>query len=395
MMTDTLTQSTFVDTEEVVDGIAFTVSQPDLVNVLALAARVSSRKVTTLPIIKYVLLDTRDGALTISATDLDSWITIPVHTAKSINKGATTVSASDLLSLAKGLDAKAMVRLAFDKQHVNKSRITITSGNTVIHLPTLPVEDFPGLQYQTGTAWTLDAGDMREAVRHTVFATGEQQDRAITLGVGLSLSGGALTATGFDGFRLAIYNWKEDDPDEQDPFSCIVPTTSSRMIYDLIQNEDRILWTLGNNQLSINIPEGPIYTTRLIEGIPIDPAAIYPATFAHKVIVNRKEFLAAVRRAAHFGQTDNRLISLMIGDDIITISTDNQMDGASFDVLPDVVITGSPITIIIDALKFQGVVDMLPGETITLSANGPTEMVSITDPTLPEFRFVVVPITKG
>jgi DNA polymerase-3 subunit beta len=154
----------------------------------------------TIPILANVVLQAADGALSMTATDMDMDIATQVECAVGTN-GTTTVSAHLLYDIVRKLPEGAEVEIA-----VADGQVTISAGRSNFRLPTLPVEDFPTISTgEMPDGFVVTAADMRDMIDATRFAISTEETRYYLNGIYLHKSDqGDLCAVATDGHRLAL-----------------------------------------------------------------------------------------------------------------------------------------------------------------------------------------------
>ena len=154
----------------------------------------------TIPILANVVLQAADGALLMTATDMDMDIATQVECAVG-TAGTTTVSAHLLYDIVRKLPDGAEVEIAVADGHA-----MISAGRSNFRLPTLPVEDFPTISVgDMPDAFAVTAADMRDMIDATRFAISTEETRYYLNGIYIHKSEqGDLCAVATDGHRLAL-----------------------------------------------------------------------------------------------------------------------------------------------------------------------------------------------
>lgn len=116
----------------------FTIERANAVDGLAAVQSIVSRK-TTIPILLNIMLETGDGFVRFSGTDLDmlGMVEIPAHVE---TPGGVTVSAYRLLEIVKSLPDGADFTM---ETQANDPRIALKAGRSRFQMHALPVGDFP------------------------------------------------------------------------------------------------------------------------------------------------------------------------------------------------------------------------------------------------------------
>jgi DNA polymerase-3 subunit beta len=155
----------------------------------------------TIPILSNVLLQASDGALKLTATDLD--IEIIEQTAADIGQpGSTTVPAHMLYDIVRKLPDGAQLQL---EQGPDEGRLAVIAGRSRFSLQALPPQDFPDLASGESThSFTMAAADLKQMIDKTRFAISTEETRYYLNGIYIhTLESGAMRAVATDGHRLA------------------------------------------------------------------------------------------------------------------------------------------------------------------------------------------------
>ena len=132
---------------------------------------------TTLPVLSNILLDARDGKLTLSGTDLDISVSVSID-AEVEEEGSVTVPAKKFAEIARELPA-APVHIRTDGVEIQ-----IEGGKSRFKLFGLPTEEFPSFpEVDSGDAWTMQAADLHELISKTSFAVSSEESRPILMTV--------------------------------------------------------------------------------------------------------------------------------------------------------------------------------------------------------------------
>lgn len=98
-------------------------------------------KKSTLPILGYVLLKTKEGELSVCATDMDVALVASVPADVKV-EGVACVSAQLLYDIVKKLNEKVLIEVEFMPSN---ARLIVVSGRSRFEIGCLPAQDFPEL----------------------------------------------------------------------------------------------------------------------------------------------------------------------------------------------------------------------------------------------------------
>lgn len=163
-------------------------------------------KRSTIPILGNVLIRASAAGLTITATDPDVELTVPVESSE-LGRDSVTVNAHVLHKLFKALPSGA-VTLGYDEEG---ARFTATAGRSNFALQTMDPQDFPAMEICTPfSVFTLPAATLRTMVKKVDFAISTEETRYYLNGIFLTVQGGKLLTVATDGHRLG--EWSEPLP---------------------------------------------------------------------------------------------------------------------------------------------------------------------------------------
>src|SRR5580704_10274394 len=178
-------------------AMEFSVSKSALLNELSTTQGVVERK-TTIPILSNLLVEARDGHLTITATDLELSIRTSCE-AKVKKDGAGTIPAKKLLELVRLLP-EGEIKFKLQDNHW----VHITADRKNYKLVGMSKDNFPALPSFPHALVKIPAKLLADAIAKTTFAISLEESRYTLNGALLVLKPGSLTMVATDGHRLAM-----------------------------------------------------------------------------------------------------------------------------------------------------------------------------------------------
>lgn len=179
----------------------FTITRENLQQGLAaVAGSVPTR--TTLPVLSNLLLETEEGAIRLSATDLDTAVSVRVP-AEVEESGAITAPARKLQEIARELPPSP-IHIA-----TQGDAISIAGGRSRFRLNGLPKDEFPAFpnvpfaDSASGNAWKLTGKELHQLISHVSFAVSTEETRPILNGVLWQLLPNEMRMVATNGHRLA------------------------------------------------------------------------------------------------------------------------------------------------------------------------------------------------
>jgi len=266
----------------------------------------------TLPILSHILLETQEGTLKLTATDLDVGITcvIPVDIQEA---GAVTVPAKRLNDIIRELP-EGVVSFTTKK---NNSAV-IETESCQFKILGLSREDFPKLpEVKESVVVKLEQDMFKQMLQLTSFAVSLDETRYILNGLLFKIHKNNLTLVATDGKRLALIDKKIQQDVDKD-IRVIVPI---KVIQELNRNlgAGELSVVLGGNQALFDLGN-LIIISRLIEGEFPDYQEVIPAVSGNKMRILREGFLLAVKRAALLSTPDYQAVKLEIFKNTLVVS---------------------------------------------------------------------------
>ncbi len=284
----------------------------------------------TIPILANVLLDARDGRLSLTATDLDMEVVESVP-ADIIRDGATTAPAHTLHDIVRKLPDGAQVQLDFSSPD---ARLTVTADRAVFTLACLPREDFPSmalgdLPHKFGVA----RSDLSRMIDKTRFAISTEETRYYLNGIYLHVTeatSGAnvqvLRAVATDGHRLARYQVAAPDGASGMP-GVIVPKKAVNELRKLLEEADESI-DVALSDTKVRFAFGDVVlTTKLIDGTFPDYARVIPANNDKSMEVVARAFAEAVDRVSTISSEKSRAVKLNLAEDRMILTVTNPDSG--------------------------------------------------------------------
>lgn len=272
----------------------------------------------TLPVLNNVLLETSDGMLKMTGTDLEVTVTAQVE-AEVVRGGATTLPARHLSSILRSLPAEEL-QLDVD----SKSNAAIRSGSAYFRIIGIPREDFPPAPEIAGEKqFTLEQEVFRRMLDLTAYAAQGQDDgRAILNGVLLSFKSDKLTAVATDGRRLALYESELEIPRGSE-IDMVVPIKTIQELVKTLGEEGEIKIRAGANQAAFEFSQ-TLVQSKLLEGTYPNYRQVIPSASDKRAVLERELFLDALRRASIVVSEQAPSVKLAFTKNRLEISAENK-----------------------------------------------------------------------
>ena len=365
----------------------FSVKRDTLLQPLQTVQGVVERRQTS-PILANVLLNCRDNALAVSATDMELQL-VATTGLDDAQPGSTTVPARKLIDICRSLGPDSDVNLALERD-----RVLLRSGRSRFVLNTLPAEDFPVFESPPAeSSMSLAEGDLKRLIDLTHFAMAQQDVRYYLNGLLLEFAEKRLRAVATDGHRLAIADLDIEENGLHTPRSVIVPRKGIMELHrTLAPGEEKIDILIAANQIQINLPN-LTFVSKLIEGKFPDYDRVVPLveTCDKRVTVNRESLRQSLARASILSNEKYRSIRLNLQEKVLRVlATNPDQEEAEDEVEVDY--SGEPLEIGFNVSYLIDALGVLPTESARLHMTDADSSCLITPDVGEACQYVVMPM---
>lgn len=272
-------------------------TQENLKAGLATVGRIISSS-NTLPILNNILLKTENGILKISATNLEIAITTNIR-CKVEEGGEITVVSKTLIDLISNMPNK---NISLEKKG---TELVIEADNYHTKLKTLPAEEFPLIPVVEHKKFlSADAQELKNSIDQVVFAASSNQTQPEISGVLFAQDNNMLRVVATDRYRLAEKKLSLSSQN-QEINEVILPQKTVLEISRIIgvqKGNVEIVFSETQGMISFNDTQ---IISRLVDGQYPDYKQIIPVNFTTTAVVEKSQFVSALRAASVFGQSSN------------------------------------------------------------------------------------------
>lgn len=291
----------------------FTIDQPKLLPALTTVARSCAQK-PQLPVLNNILIHVEGGRVNLSATNLEIGIvkSLPVEQPQ---EGSVTIPSKILVETISNLSAEKITLEASPDQ------IKITTPSFTGSINGISPDEFPTIPLTGEDVVTLDPKVLIKSLPEVTFAAAVDEGRPVLTGILTQIGNKKLDLVSTDGYRLAH---KSISVEADSTFKSLIPKKTLEEIFRLVSEEEvdsitvslsqdnnQIIFTLGNTKLS----------SRLIEGNFPAWEKIIPESFKARVVVDKQKLQKAVKLAAVFTRSEANVVKLKNETDKLILSS--------------------------------------------------------------------------
>ncbi|MFQ5681747.1 MAG: DNA polymerase III subunit beta [Candidatus Binatia bacterium] len=289
----------------------------DLLAALYWAQSIVERR-NTMPILANVLVETHNGDIRITATDLEVGIRGRVN-GEIIREGMATLNAKKLYEIVRETSGETL-RL----RRLENEWVEITSGKSVFKIVGMDARDFPQFpRFGEKRLSTAPAMVIREMIERTLFSVSTDETRQSLNGVYLETGeGDKVRMVATDGHRLALIE-KSVGPMGLKK-GVILPRKGLTEVRKLLdESEDGLISLEFKENMGWVVKDEVELFMRLIDGDFPDYNQVIPKGNPYVVKIEQNEFLRALRRVSILSSERYKGIKMELKDTKITISASN------------------------------------------------------------------------
>ncbi len=370
--------------------------QENLAKGLSIVSRaVSTRSI--LPALANVLLETDNGRLKLSATNLEIIITAWVG-AKVVEEGAITVPARTLVDFV-GTLPQGPVELELNEQ---TQTLHISCAQNEANIRGIDAQEFPIIpQPDAENRIRLEADVFKQVINQVVFAAASDDTRPTLTGVSMQFENNQVLMVATDGFRLSLRS--AQIPGQVDPpVNIIVPARSLAELARIMPDDvEAVYISLPEKRSQIIIDmDNVILVSQLINETFPDYTPIIPQSYTTRTVVSTAEFYQACKRAEIFARESSHTarVSVDPGDEITparaTITATSRETGDNVGQI-DASVAGEPIEIAFNVKYMTDVLGVIDTPQVALETISPTEPGVIKPVGDTDFIHIIMPMHFG
>ena len=305
---------------------------------------------TTMPILECILIDATASQIKFTANDMELGIETIVE-GNIEEKGMAALDAKIFSEIIRKLPDNLVTIQTDETLHATitceKSKFTIPgkSGEDFTYIPVVEREE----------SLTISQFTLKEMIRQTIFSIAVNENNKLMTGELFEIRDGFLRIVSLDGHRISIRNveLKKQYEDKK----VIVPGKTLGEVSKILSGEvdDQVSIYFGKNHILFEFDKTMV-VSRLIDGEYFKIDQMLSSDYETMVMINKKEFLNCIERAALFiRESDKRPIIINASDNTMELKIDTAI--GSMDEQIDIEKEGKDILIgfnpkfLIDALK--------------------------------------------
>ncbi|MCK5416025.1 DNA polymerase III subunit beta [Candidatus Parcubacteria bacterium] len=355
-------------------------------------------KNVNLPILSNVLIKASKDGINLITTDLEMGIISKIR-GKVETEGKYTVNAkvlSDYVSL-------------LPNQKINLEKkdniLTVCSENYKTSIKGQEAEDYPLIpKIDKNIYFKLNIEEFKKALSQVIFSVSISDTRIELTGVLFSFSKNGLTLASTDSFRLSEKKVKvTTNIETEDEIKVVIPSKTLQEVIRILstiregeinRDENEIVFYISENQVLFTVKDTELIS-KLIDGQYPDYTQIIPLENKTVAIINKKEFVRAIKASSIFSKSGVNDVNLdfPLGKNKIIISSTSSLTGENITEL-DAKVDGDDNGVVVNYKYLLDGLNNIEGDSVRMEIvnnNTPCILKSEKDD---NYLYLIMPIKQ-
>jgi len=361
--------------------------QENIKNGFSVSERISGTNLS-LPILSNALLETGNGNLKISSTDLEMGVDIIVS-CKVEGRGSVVAPVKLILNFINNLPNTKLQIEEMD------GKVDISTDNVKTSIPIVSKEDFPIIpKIKNGSEININSKIIKRSLEQVLNSVASSDSKPEISGVLFDFKKNSLSVVATDSFRLSEKTIKNDGSVYrlEDNKSFILPQKTAQELVKILDADDELRISIGEGQVSFSFNKVNLIS-RVIDGDYPNYKQIIPDSFKTSITLNKDDLVSKLKLASVFSSNINDVKFLIdVKNKKFTINSKDNIKGEFTSLVDFDDITGEDTDAV---FNFRYVLDGLSNITdndIELSLNGSSAPAMIRSKKQDDHIYIVMPI---
>jgi DNA polymerase III subunit beta len=367
----------------------FVIKRDALLKSLTLVQGIIEKK-NTLPILSNVLLDAKNGKLSIIATDLDLVFYDELSEIQIAKEGATTTSATILYDILRKISENSDIK--FDLKSENK--LNLVTDNSDFNLLCLPTDNFPNFadDFETDEI-SFNRSKLLSLLNKTKISISNDDTRHYLNGIYLHLTESQnrtyLTGVATDSHRLSSSSIEIDKG--KNFHSIILPKKTVFQVCNLlVDTNEKVLIQTSESKIQFKIGKTKLIS-KVIDGKFPDYKKVVPIDNNKTLTVVSSDFVQAIERVITVSLDRKEGVKLNIGKDNIKFSVNSTNSGEGNEVIKSN-FTGEEMIVSFNSKYLTDIASEVEDKNLKINLKDPISPVLIEDMADKNSYYVVMPM---
>ncbi len=347
----------------------FVISSGDLFKHLQLVGKVINAK-NSMPILDNYLFKLEGGALTITASDLETTLSTTLRPDKSEGFGLIAIEAKRLNEILREFPEQPLqfnIKLETKKVDIisDKGKYAIM-GHSGDEFP-----QFPVIKDEDGYNTSIKSEILFAGINKTIFATADDELRPVMNGIFIEIGLSDITFVASDSHKLVKYRRKDFISESET--GLILPKKPASLLKNLLSRDEGMVQLSFDSKNALFTMSDYKIICRLVEGKYPAYNSVIPVNNPFKMIIDRVDFQNCLKRVNIFSNQSSNLVKLSVQPDKVAVSAQDIDYSISADEELPCQFDGNPIDIGFKAVFLIEILNNMPTSDIVLELADPSK----------------------
>ena len=301
--------------------MSFKVNTKNLLEALQKTVKVVPSR-STLPILGCSLFDFSNQKMILKATNLETSISESIEIDGEMPDSPIAVPIGRLLEITNNISDKEIELNISEKQQLEiktKTGSFSIMGQDHSEYPSDPIMN------ETQSIY-IKTSNLFEIIDFTKNSTSKDELKPALQGVLLKIDGKSIVGVSTDGHRLSRIIIENEGLENQEQ-EIIIPTKFLTLLTSFVNKKDNAEIEISKNHMSLSYKNTTIYSRIIKDNYP-DYEKVIPLDNNKTLTTNKRDLINAIRRVSIFSNRSTKQITLDIGNQKTTISTEDSEQAA-------------------------------------------------------------------
>ena len=302
-------------------NMSFKVNTKNLLEALQKTVKVVPSR-STLPILGCSLFDFSNQKMILKATNLETSISESIEIVGEMPESPIAIPIGRLLEITNNISDKEIEINITEKQQLEiktKTGSFSIMGQDHSEYPSDPImNETQSIYIKTSTLF--------EIIDFTKNSTSKDELKPALQGVLLKIDGKSIVGVSTDGHRLSRIIIENEGLENQEQ-EIIIPTKFLTLLTSFVDKKENAEIEISKNHMSLSYKNTTIYSRIIKDNYP-DYEKVIPLDNNKTFTTNKKDLINAIKRVSIFSNRSTKQITLDIGNQKTTISTEDSAQSA-------------------------------------------------------------------
>src|SRR5699024_10796557 len=376
----------------------FTIRRQQLLASIQEVSNAISPRAAVVPILTRMQITIRNNVLTLTVSNSDIKIESTIHNMIDDQEIITNIEDGSIV-LPVPHFPDIIRKLPGDNVEIEVKenyKTVIQSEQSVFELHGQNSDEYPNILIEKNNPdFAINANNLKQLIRQTVFAVSSMETRPILTGVHMSLHGSDVRFTATDTHRLAQRQINIDIiNDSLADLSIVIPGQSLLDLNKIINDEDETIHiSIMKNQV-LFYTDRKSFISRLLSGTYPDTERLIPTNIKTILHIRTNEFVRTIDRAALLANAEqNNVIRFKAtGESFIEISSNSPEIGRVNEQMNIISHEGEEVSISFSSKYLLETLRTIDSDEIIISFTGPMNPFVIKTPESDQILHLILPV---